>query len=80
MTNDTTRAFQLPASLLSEGFALRPETEDDVPFLLRLYSTTREEELASVSGWTAEEKVKFLEMQFQAQRKHYREQIANCRT
>ena len=39
-------AFALPAALLSQGFALRPETEADTVFLMRLYASTREEELA----------------------------------
>ena len=39
-------AFTLPAALLSQGYALRPETDDDIPFLMRLYASTREDELA----------------------------------
>jgi RimJ/RimL family protein N-acetyltransferase len=63
--------FALPAALLSQGFALRPETDADVPFLLRLYASTRVAELAPVP-WTAEQKHAFLAGQFQAQRHHYR--------
>ncbi len=48
-------AFALPAALLSQGFALRPETDADIPFLIALYASTREEELASVP-WSAEQK------------------------
>jgi ribosomal protein S18 acetylase RimI-like enzyme len=64
-------AFALPAALLSQGFALRPETDADIPFLLQLYASTREAELAPVP-WTAEQKHHFLAGQFQAQRHHYR--------
>jgi ribosomal protein S18 acetylase RimI-like enzyme len=64
-------AFTLPAALLAQGFALRPEIDADIPFLLRLYASTREEELASVP-WSPEQKQAFLASQFQAQRHHYR--------
>jgi ribosomal protein S18 acetylase RimI-like enzyme len=70
-------AFALPAALLSQGYALRPETEDDTPFLIRLYASTREQELAPVP-WPAEQKQAFLASQFQAQRYHYRTTIDGC--
>ena len=69
--------FSLPAALASQGYALRPETEDDLPFLMRLYASTREEELAPIP-WSAEQKQAFLEGQFAAQRHHYRTYIAAC--
>lgn len=61
----------LSAALVSQGFALRPEDERDLPFLMRLYATTREQELAPLP-WTPEQKQLFLASQFQAQRHHYR--------
>lgn len=70
-------AFELPAALLSQGYALRPETEDDIPFLMRLYASTREQELAPVP-WTPEQKQAFLASQFQAQRHHYRTYFGGC--
>jgi ribosomal protein S18 acetylase RimI-like enzyme len=70
-------AFFLPAALLSQGFRLRPEGEADIPFLQRLYASTREEELAIVP-WSAEQKAAFLAGQFQAQRHHYRTYIPDC--
>ena len=70
-------AFSLPAALASQGYALRPETEADIPFLLRLYASTREEELAPIP-WSAEQKQAFLEMQFAAQRRHYYSYIPDC--
>ena len=73
----TPPVFTLPAALLSQGFALRPETDDDIPFLMRLYASTREEELAPVP-WSVDQKQTFLVSQFQAQRYHYRTQIAGC--
>jgi ribosomal protein S18 acetylase RimI-like enzyme len=77
MLVDPPPAFALPAALLSQGLALRPETEADIPFLLRLYASTREEELAPVP-WSAEQKLLFLASQFQAQRQHYRTYFADC--
>jgi GNAT superfamily N-acetyltransferase len=65
------RVFTLPAALLSQGLALRPETEADTDFLMRLYASTREEELAQVP-WNAEQKQEFVAGQFRAQRHHYR--------
>jgi hypothetical protein len=47
-------AFTLPAALVSQGFALRPETDADIPFLMRLYASTRADELAPIP-WTDEQ-------------------------
>jgi GNAT superfamily N-acetyltransferase len=69
--------FALPAALLSQGFTLRPETEADIPFLMRLFASTREDELANVP-WNAEQRQAFLAQQFQAQRYHYRNYIDGC--
>lgn len=68
--------FALPATLVARGFSLRPETDADVPFAMRLYASTREEELAQVSGWSEEQKSLFLAQQFTAQRHHYKTQLA----
>lgn len=70
--------FTLPATLAAQGYCLRPETEADIPFLMRLFTSTREEELA-VAPWSAEQKQAFLQRQFEAQRRHYRSAIENCR-
>jgi ribosomal protein S18 acetylase RimI-like enzyme len=69
--------FDLPAVLRAQGFALRPETDDDIPFLTRLYASTREAELAAVP-WTEEQKREFVALQFAAQRRHYATHIAGC--
>ena len=50
---------------------LRPATADDRAFLLGVYGTTRADELALVQ-WTEGEKRAFVEMQFDAQDRHYR--------
>ncbi|TPO09985.1 GNAT family N-acetyltransferase [Mesorhizobium sp. B1-1-5] len=53
------------------GLTTQPETDADVPFLGALYASTRMEELA-VTSWSEPQKHAFLDMQFQAQRAHYR--------
>ena len=56
------------------GFSLRVPCANDDEFLLRVYSTTRTEEMATVP-WSEEQKQAFLEMQFNAQRQSYLEQF-----
>jgi GNAT superfamily N-acetyltransferase len=51
---------------------LRPIGPDDRPFLRRVYGSTRTEELAPIP-WTENEKAAFLDSQFVAQDRHYRE-------
>ena len=70
--------FSLPAALMSQGFALRPETDDDMPFLMCLYASTRAGELSAIP-WSDDQKQVFLATQFQAQRRHYRTYIPDCR-
>jgi len=77
VTPGAATAFRLPATLLAQGFATRPENDADTDFLMRLFASTREDELAPVP-WTAEQKAAFLAQQFQAQRRHYRTQLDNC--
>ena len=74
---DSVTAFGLPAGLRSQGFALRPEIDADIPFLSRLYASVREDELVRVP-WSAEQKQTFLTSQFQAQRLHYRTYFGDC--
>ena len=62
----------MPAVLADQGFAFRPEAETDLPFLRRLYISTRWDELAIVAEWSNAQKVAFLESQFGFQRRHYR--------
>jgi RimJ/RimL family protein N-acetyltransferase len=57
---------------------LRPFCEEDRDFLLRLYASTREEELARVSDWSAEQKEAFLTQQFEAQHHHYQTYYADA--
>jgi GNAT superfamily N-acetyltransferase len=53
--------------------SLRPITPDDLAFLLGLYRSTREEELAMVVDWSEEQKDWFIRMQFDAQHAWYQE-------
>ncbi|MAT41909.1 MAG: GNAT family N-acetyltransferase [Anaerolineaceae bacterium] len=55
----------------------RNETPTDESFLYHLYSSTRALELSQVD-WNDVQKETFLTMQFQAQRKHYREYYADA--
>lgn len=64
-------AFTLPEALTSQGYRLRAERDDDTPFLMALYASTREAELAPLP-WSAEQKAAFIFHQFNAQRSHYR--------
>jgi len=49
---------------------MRPVAPTDRDFLLSLYASTREAELAA-TGWSAEVQAAFVEMQFRAQTAHY---------
>lgn len=61
--------------IMKEGahvITLRPVTNADREFLLRVYDASREIEL-SVTGWNADQRRAFVEHQFSAQDAHYRE-------
>jgi GNAT superfamily N-acetyltransferase len=49
---------------------LRPVHDSDDEFLLKVYGSTREQEMAQVP-WTAEQKQQFVRMQYEAQKSHY---------
>jgi ribosomal protein S18 acetylase RimI-like enzyme len=53
-----------------DQIALRRVLESDDEFLLKVYGSTREQELAQ-APWTAEQKQQFVRMQFEAQKIHY---------
>lgn len=60
-------------SLASRSITFRPITPDDLPFLLRVYGGTREEEMAMVVDWTPEQKAAFVRSQFEAQHGWYQD-------
>lgn len=55
---------------MAPAYTLRPIDDRDMPFLERLYGSTRAQELAAVP-WTDEQKAAFLHQQFTAQHAHY---------
>jgi len=57
---------------------LRPIREEDLEFLLRLYATTRADEMAMVVDWTDEQKEWFVRSQFQAQHAWYQEHYGDA--
>jgi ribosomal protein S18 acetylase RimI-like enzyme len=56
---------------------LRPIRPEDGPFLLTVYASTREPELAAVE-WDAAQKAAFVKMQFDAQHAYYQEHYAGA--
>jgi ribosomal protein S18 acetylase RimI-like enzyme len=54
----------------ARGVGFRPITDADLPFLYRVYASTRTEELALVA-WSDGQKAAFLTAQFEAQHAHY---------
>ena len=61
------------------SISFRPITPDDLPFLLRVYGSTREEEMAMVVDWTPEQKEAFVRSQFEAQHGWYQDHYQGAR-
>jgi RimJ/RimL family protein N-acetyltransferase len=59
------------------SITFRPIEPDDEAFLLKVYASTREEELARVP-WTEAQRDAFLRMQFSAQHQHYHERYPDA--
>ncbi len=59
-------------------WTLRAAEESDRNLLLRIYATTRQDELEGLE-WSQEDKATFLYHQFTAQDQDYREQFPGCR-
>jgi GNAT superfamily N-acetyltransferase len=53
------------------GLTFRRIGDSDLPFLARVYASTRAEELAGVTSMTEAQKAAFLEAQFHLQHAHY---------
>lgn len=58
--------------------SLRPATDRDTDFLLRVFASTRRQEL-SQTGWSQDEVEAFLNIQFEVQRQFYKETFKNAR-
>ncbi|MBR9764907.1 MAG: GNAT family N-acetyltransferase, partial [Rhodobacteraceae bacterium] len=54
------------------GLRFRDMTGEDMPFMARLYRSTREEEMAGLP-WSETQRQQFIQMQFDAQHAHYRQ-------
>ncbi len=65
------------ARAAAAGLTFRPITDDDLPFLARVYASTRTEEL-SVTAWSDAQKAAFLQTQFDAQHAHYQQYYPNA--
>ena len=59
------------------SLTLRDVSVQDEPFLLAVYASTREQEMALVP-WTDEQREAFVKMQFAAQHSHYHERYPNA--
>jgi ribosomal protein S18 acetylase RimI-like enzyme len=64
------RSPDLDAAVLPAGVSLRSMTDADLPFLERVYGSTREAELAQ-TDWSDVQKAQFIAFQFHAQHQHY---------
>lgn len=64
------QTLDTPASLRSRGVCLRRAAHADLPWLCRLYASTRAEELAAVP-WPENMRQAFLQDQFALQHRHY---------
>jgi ribosomal protein S18 acetylase RimI-like enzyme len=59
------------------GLSFRRIADADLPFLARVYASTRAEELAA-APWSDADKAAFLESQFDAQHAHYQRHYPNA--
>jgi ribosomal protein S18 acetylase RimI-like enzyme len=59
------------------GLTFRRVEDHDLPFLARLYASTRREELEPVP-WSDQQKAEFLQWQFESQHRYYQEYYPSC--
>ena len=67
MTDKLTQDLSGLASIIS----LRPVTPMDEDILLKIYASTRDDEMQQATGWSEEQKEMFLRWQLQMQRQDY---------
>jgi ribosomal protein S18 acetylase RimI-like enzyme len=65
------------AAAVTDAVALRPVTPEDRGFLLKVYASTRAEEVAA-TGWPEDRQRAFVESQFAAQSDHYAKHYAEA--
>jgi RimJ/RimL family protein N-acetyltransferase len=58
-------------SKVGHRLTLRPVTPDDEDTLLKIYASTREEEMKQAAEWSSEQKEMFLRWQLEMQRRDY---------
>ncbi len=58
---------------------LRLSSEKDIPFLKKVYFSTREEELKQVKDWNLNMKTAFLTQQFNAQHEYYQKNYTGAK-
>lgn len=75
--NTAARVLAPATLLLPQGVCLRPISDEDLPFLERVYASTRTEELAQ-TDWDDTQKAAFLSSQFRAQHAHYSAHYADA--
>src|ERR1700710_1370676 len=68
--NDDSPPFCWPRAAQA-GLTFRRIADADLPFLARVYASTRAEEMAVVASMTDAQKAAFLDSQFQLQHAHY---------
>ncbi len=66
-------------SSIREAISLRLMTSGDHAFLQHLFATTRDDEMAMVPHWNAEQKQEFLHSQWSAQLGHYQRHYPGAR-
>jgi GNAT superfamily N-acetyltransferase len=62
--------------IISPNIKLRPAAPEDEEFLISVYGSTREQELAMVP-WTDEQRQAFIKFQYTAQLNYYRSEFPN---
>jgi len=71
------RAFHGAHAARPAGIGFRPIEDADRDFLFTLYASTRADELAPLT-WSAEEKRRFLQQQFEFQHRYYQQSFADA--
>lgn len=59
------------------SYRLRPIVDADLPFLRQVYASTRQAEMELID-WSEEQKAQFLDMQFEAQHRHYQQHYGDA--
>src|SRR5437868_5477663 len=67
MTDESSEDLSKVATMVT----LRPVTPEDEDILLKIYVSTREEEMQQATGWSDEQKETFLRWQLNMQRRDY---------